>query len=266
MPREKKIVKYAAQTKMPAVRHEWRVLDRKEEYNNLDHVMSLLEVASQRSGDTWLLSTFRERISVGYYTQSDWKKTAGSYNVKRLYNRIWPHTPEYKAINDAFLAEYDSREDLQELYREHCGDRYFLYDEWGNPYDKNAAEGKGYNLRPSCYMMYQAVIVGTEAGSKMELARPTPYQEGDIVTLRKQAVGRRYVDPLFQWGATPDASEQRIGTVMLVKDSTKSWRGGKGSKAISVLWFGKEEATDIEERHLKWHERPTLKNGLKVRE
>lgn len=266
MAREKKIVKYAAQTKMPAPGHEWRMLDRKEEYNSLNHVMSLLNTAASRTGDTWLANMWQDRINSGYYTQENWKTNSGKHYLKRAYNRIWPHTPEFDAINTAFMAEYDSRPDLQELYREHCGDRYFLYDQWSNSYDRQGAEQHGYHLRPACYTMYLNVIVGTEAGAKMEIARPTPYQEGDIVTLRKSAVGRRYVDPMFQWGSTPDASEQRIGTVMLVKDATKHWRGGKGSKAISVLWFGKDEAVDIEERHLKWHERPTLKNGLKVRE
>lgn len=266
MAREKKIVKYAPQTKMPAPGYEWRILDRKDEYASLSHVISLLEIASTRNGDVWLPNTVKDRMASGYYTETGWKDTAGKYQVKRIYNRIWPFTPEYKIVNDAFMAEYDSREDLQELYSAHSGDRYFLYDQNGTSYDAAAAKDKGYDKRPACYTMYLAVINGTEAASKAEIARPTPYQEGDIVTLRKSAVGRRYVDPLFQWGSTPDASEERVGTVMLVKDVTKSWRSGKGSKCISVLWIGKDEPSDIEERHLKWMERPTFKNGLKVRE
>lgn len=266
MAREKKIVKYAPQTKMPAHGHEWRVLNKKAEYANLDNVMSLLGSVATKIGDGWLLRNCQERVNGGLWTPDGWKEQAGNYMLKRIYNRIWPETPEYKEINDAFMAEYDSREDLQELYAEFNGERYFLYDQYGNSFDRESAARLGYDKRPACYLMYANVIAATEAGTKMELNRPTPYQEGDIVVLRKHAIGRRYVDPLFTWGSTPDSSVERIGTVMLVTEKTGHWRGGKGSKSISVLWFGKEEASDIEERHIKWHERPTFKNGLKSRE
>lgn len=266
MPREKKFVRYALNVKLPSLGNEWRILDRDETYNKLSNVLSMLDTQFNHNGDDWLRRNVYDRKAAGMIGEDNWKEGLGKYMVKRVFNRIFPFTDNFKKLNDAFLAEYDSREDLQELWSEHWKERYFLYDQYGTNYDAAASTKHGYDKRPSCFSMYLNVINGTEAGQKIELARPTPYQEGDLVLLRKASVGRRYVDPLFAWRASPDSSVDRIGTVMLVTEKTPHWRGGKGSKIISVLWFGKDEAVNVEERHLKWHERPTLKNGLKTRE
>ena len=123
--------------------------------------------------------------------------------------------------------------------------------------------------------MFNEVYESTEARKMRELARETPYLEGDLVLLRTPYVGHRDHDPYYinpaskaaqEGQTTPDKSQPRLATVIAVTDELGSWRHCKGSKVLKVVWIGQEDIVNVQERYVKWHMRPTLKNGLKKRD
>lgn len=246
-----------------------------------------------KTGHKKMSDYFKQRMSERHITDSNWLQPDGwgrpSHAIRELLGESWPMTEEFRQINDSFMTEYDSRADLQELYSKFYNSNYWVTDRWGdqycygNAYWANNTDWKATNDaffekhkdRPESITHWTALNDIHNVRTFIEQNRPTPYMEGDLVRLRDPFVGDRHHDPLFTSAydvhyhnatPTPDKSTIRLGTVMKVTDTVNSWRGSKGSKLIEVLWFGKESTVHIEERFLKWEERPTLKNGLKKRE
>lgn len=191
--------------------------------------------------------------------------------LNRVAQYVFHVTPHFTEINDKFLAEFDSREDLQEIYRQAAKARSYLV----THNSECVNQPHHYFDRPQSYNMWeQAIQYDTDSRKKIELARETPYQEGDLVLLRTPSIGDCDYDPMYisPWrrdeGETPDKTVPRIGTVLSVTEKVTGWRATRGSKTIKVVWMGVGDGKiyEIPEKHLKFHERPTYKNGMKVRE
>ena len=280
MPRQKKIQQYVLNIKLPASGRETALIENKPDYQDFFHCYSLYKTVKEQHSNNYrgdYFSGWNEKFTTGECDPSNWKELCGKYTVRNLHNNIFPVTPEFSELNKQFFDEYDSRADLQELYKEVSNEGYYFYDRFGNYFTKDSEDGKKFIERPDNFMMYRDVIKGSAtAGKKMELARETPYQEGDLVLLRDPFIGDRRRDPLYsnEWDdvtgqriPTPGPEVQRIGTVIAVTDRVDRYRTTKGSKIIQLIWNCKAEPTlsNVEEKYIKWHMRPTYKNGLKVR-
>ena len=262
----KKIQKYVPQTKMPKLADKY--MQKLGKYKALSSLMPYLERHAAVHGDNYFLNRVNNYVEHGGWTDDNWLDVAGRWMVRNVYERAWTHTPEFEELNTQFMKEYDEREDLHEIYKECFPERYWHYDrDSRESIPKEVAIEKGWGNRPTWWGMYHDVVEGGNNGrNKIEKSRVTPYEEGDLVLLRSASVGKRHVDPLFDWSNTPDSSTQRLGTVMQVTDDVGGWRGTKGNKLIRVMWFGQDDVVNVMEKHLKWLERPTYANGLKKRE
>lgn len=275
----KKIQKYVPLTKFPGKGGQWRLLDESSKYQDFYFVMDLLysKVSPNNLSYNNYYQDLLTKFKSGELNVADWKQYVNVWTRQSLFNQLWPHTDEYNAINNAFMLEYSQRADLQEIYVETAAHNHYFYDKYGAHHNSIQARTNGWFDAPESYMMFQAVIArSTDASKKIELSRETPYLEGDLVLLRKPFVGRRGVDPLYvnpyseearNGATTPDASTMRIGTVVGVTERVGNYYATKGSKVIQLIWMGVEDSQiiDVEERFIKWHERPTYKNGMKKR-
>lgn len=275
MARQKKIVRYRPNSPMPSLDMAIKLMKSSDpRWTDLSYVTESISLLPQgeAASATHYLRNIKHDMDNGWNPSDGWHE---DWRAKRIYRLIWPSTELYTKLNDAFLKEYSEREDLQEIYQLAFQSGYWFYDRHGNHHSRDKAIEYGWDKVPETYMMYYGLIDRcTEAKKKIELARPTSFQAGDMVLLRPAFVGKD-VDPYrisyysedYRKGLrTPDENTQRIGTIISITEKTGSWRAGKGSKLIKVWWVGKDGHVDIEERHLKWYMRPTLKNGLKTRE
>lgn len=270
----KKVVPYHPATKFPSTAANMHRLLKADGYKLGDIIRLINESNAARGGNYW--SGLLRKWESGEITEATIGQFYNDRMVDRVAQHVFPFTPTYQRINDAFLAEYDSRADLQEVYTLAVNGRGWAYTVSGDCVDLN--NHPQYKTRPESFLMYSSMISRcTESRKKIELSRSTPYQEGDLVLLRKEGMDRRGVDPLYipRWGygaqpgkSTPDETVERIGTVISVTEKVGGYHAVKGSKLIKVLWMGVEDGSihDIPEKYLKWRERPTYKNGLKVRE
>lgn len=279
MPTQKKIQKYIPQTSYPRSNQEWRVLEK--EKVTFAYLIDLLKahhanLRLARGQETFLpYVRYVEKWDSGVLTEANHRDVLDKWRYKNFCNEMFKHTDAYKKINEKFLAEYDSREDLQEIYKDCISHMGWLYDENENCIDIRGEKGTHpFCTRPQNYRMFD-YAVSRYGRSTIEIARETPFVEGDLVLLRDTAVGTD-ADPLrvghytlaySQGQRTPDKSTQRIGTVISVTgEVSRSWRPVKGSKILKVMWLGGDGSiVDVEERRVKWHERPTYKNGMKSR-
>ncbi len=253
------------------LRHPERYLLNFHTYKDARNVLAIID---QNNVQSWYVNDLVREIANGSVQHDNWIETYHRYRVRRILEMILPYAPEYKKLNEDFLAEFDSREDLQEIYREFCNERVYHYGADGKTYTSHdgSLQAAGYDKRPDSYAMFLGVTEYVSAAAqKIALAEDSTFMEGDIVKLRSSAINRRGVDPLKEsrYANAPDSSVDRIGTVMEVTEKTGHvYRGTKsvGTRILKVLWVGKEEATPIEIKHLRWLERPTYKNGMKVRE
>lgn len=270
----KKIVPYQPSTKFPLTPANKHRLLQKEGYKVGDIINLIKETNALAGKNYW--SALLRRWECGEITEANIGDYYTRGMIDRVASHVFPNTTVFKQINDQFLAEFDSRADLQELYTMATNGRGWVYTINGDC--KDLKDHPEYMKRPESFSMYMSMISRcTDTRRKIELTRRTPYQEGDLVVLRKVGIDRRDYDPLFvpRYGAaamagqrTPDESVERIGTVISVTEKTESWRAAKGSKIIKVLWMGVEDGNirDIPEKFLKFRERPTFKNGMKTRE
>jgi len=262
MPKTKKIVNGVPHTRTPKRRGAWAFL--KDEYTfgkTVDFIRSNI-----KNDSPWILRRFLELVDEGIRTESNWREWNEDRNVL---NNMWLLTPEYQQLNAKFMEEYNSREDMQEMYREHSVGRYYFYDADGTSKNGNDAKDAGWTMNPTWYGMYENVMGSWDARASIAKSVECEFQEGDIVKLRASSVGRRYADPLYmRWQPFPGKEVDRIGTVLNVTEELSYSRGGPCVKGrmVEVLWIGKEETTKVQEKHLRFLERPTYKNGLKVRE
>lgn len=300
MARQKKIVPYVPQTAYPKESGEyWKVLHKNRQNYTLEKCMDLLvrhwDMSEQeKERDNWVGSRgmhpvewYRERFNRDSTKDAnmwdlDSDGSMSRTSVRNMLNHIFTLTSEFQAIHDQFMAEYDSREDLQEVYRTHQPEVYYLYDRYGNsinnygesPYykdDPDMTTGKVWAERPESFRMFHGVVNSRQVKTFIEERRETPYQPGDLVRLRDPYVGHPDHDPMWanrysiargEAEPIPDKTTLRLGTVMKVTNQLATWRGTKGCKYIEVLWLGKEDTVLVEENKLRWEQRPTKANGL----
>ena len=277
MAKQKKIVPYVLNTKIPD--EGWRLLWQERNNYSLDDLLAWASVNQTEEQKAYYKNKTLEHDGI---LQSEWRNNNGwggpAYSVvASMCRHAYINSRYFKEVNDAFLAEYDSRADLQELYKTFLTKCHWMYDAAGHCWSRSSYHGdeagvkffEEYSQRPKDYRCYSSVTETWEAKSYVETKRETPFQPGDLVRLRDPYVNHCDHDPLFvsryvtmrSGETTPDRSTVRIGTVMKVTNDVP-WRASRGSKQIEVLWFGKEESTLVPEKILKWEERPTKKNGL----
>lgn len=270
MPQKKKFSKYEISTPM-----HWGFEHRMmEHYTDFVTLLNMHEKTLAATGETWnrfgrQRAMLNEGNTVTLADLRDWDRTM-------LRQSAFLSSPEFDALNEKVMAEYDSREDLQEMYKACVADMYWVADRYGKRCQTESAEHEAIKQRPTDYRMLAEVANSNSARNMRETSRETGFQEGDLVLLRKPYVGNCDIDPMWvnpysqearEGASTPDADTPRIGTVIAVTDQlSRSWNAPKGSRILKILWMGKEDIVNVELRYIKWHERPTLKNGLKTRE
>ena len=296
MAKAKKVQKYVPLTKYPRYPSEsyHYLLQSKYTYEEL---LSIVDTRQDGSwGGRW---TYDEqgkgdyvayKNGTEYYTDKiDSQKTDvgnwqqinmdENYHFRNLLNWIWPMTAEFRELNGKFLAEYDSRPDMQEFYTSMAESVGYFQDvtESYTNYNRDDVakiDSGGFRNRPASYAMYSYFLESASGRRMVELARETPYEEGDLVVLRLPFVGHPDWDPEWvshykqhhEGKVQPGREVARMGMLMEVTEKVNAYRAAKGSKLMKVLWFGKEDAVYIPENKIKFYERPTLKNGLKKRE
>lgn len=271
----KKIEKYVPQTVTPRSSLKLAALVREGGYTPTQ-VVQMVRECNAESSSTYYSRTVR-MWDAGEVNASNFHLVYNESYINNIYSYISYKTAGFKEINDKFLAEFDSREDLQEIYALAVKGRYHLRLLNLSYVETNPAGGppSPYTTRPESFIMYNDIVSwSNEARQKIELSRETPYMEGDLVVLRQTSVGNGDYDPMFipYWqrtekGETPDKTVPRLGTVISVTENVNGWRATRGSKIIKVMWVGIGEGKiqDVPEKHIKFHERPTFKNGMKVR-
>lgn len=172
-----------------------------------------------------------------------------------LYNLASPLSPDWDDVNTRFFAWYDSREDMQAMYRECAIKFWWHYDRYGRHHSVEVAREKGWLDRPDNWRMFQTVAYSGEGSRYRELNRQVVYDVGDQVMLRTPFKGSYRYDPCY--GAGIPAADERIGMVVEHKDSiSRKSRGGKGSRLINVLWLTNGEQKAVPERIIKKYRAP----------
>jgi hypothetical protein len=273
----KKIEKYVPKTKVPAPRFAYKVLDKSGNYNDFFKVYDIFQKTLDTTTSYYrnYYDNYVTEFKAGNLDANNWRSVVGTWRHHHLLNTIFPYTEEFTALNDAFMAEYDSRPDLQEAYAMAYSEAWIVSDRFERRIDKTEAAKLGFDKRPESMLMWSTMTNRCwSLQTKTELSRETPYQEGDLVLLRTPYVNTKF-DPMHvdRWSEdyrngkrTPDVSVLRIGTVIGITDRTGNRVQGRGSKIIQLQWIGQEDISDVAEKFIKWHERPTYKNGMKKRE
>jgi len=270
MARQKKVIKYVPGTAIPG---------RSQAYKHMAHykpseIIALIKERHTVSKTTYY-SSYVAKFESGLLDDSNFLTVVHKRYYRDMCEYAFPMSEEFKKINDHFMAEFDSREDLQEIYRDAMESTYHCYKMHDGFTTLESTDPL--RQRPETYVMFRdAVSRCEEARKKIELARPTPYMEGDLVVLRDTSVDNADYDPLYisRYNSyqtnqtTPDKTVKRIGTVISVTEKISNWRASKGSKTIKVMWVGIKDGQifDVPEKHIKFMERPTYANGMKTRE
>lgn len=198
---------------------------------------------------------------IAYYKKNNILTDSQQYY---LANTIKHFMPDYIEYEQKFFAWYNSRPDIQEIYR------YGM--EHGNVYvrhpDKNQWTYKGgdgwdtaWEAAPDSAEMFWRVTSNWNVRKFKAVNAPTSFEEGDLVVLRAPFAGHSSYDPLYTGRiSTPGKDEQRIGTVMqMTKEVHRHSRAGNGSRLVNVLWVGKTEVMGVPERTIKHYERKRRK-------
>lgn len=267
-----KVNKYVPQTKYPKSSVGAANIFDKAGYK-LQDLFRFLAEKNAKSKHSYFTDLLRH-WQMGNFNEQNFEERYSQAYRNRIKGYVFSETKEFKDINDNFLKEFDNRSDLLEIYEKALEGRRYVYDIYNGytPYDH--PEYPKYEKRPESYEMFESAITRSDTARQMiELARETPYAEGDLVMLRDTAVDTQH-DPMFvpRWkrvelGDTPDKSVPRIGTVISVTEKLSGYYARKGDKVIKVVWMGVGDGkvVEVSEKHIKWHMRPTYANGMKTR-
>lgn len=266
MAPKKKFVKYELST-ITHYGYEYRMMDA---YTDLRQLLDMNDATLAGAGQTWNRFQYvRLHLDSGDYKSLN---DLGEWHIKTLKTSAFFSSQEFDTLNEKVMAEYDSREDLQEIYKTCVAGCYWVTGRFGENFSIGSPGNEHLHERPAHYRMLCSVLQSNDAKVMREKNRDTGFQEGDLVLLRKPYVSANGIDPFYinpysvrglNGEKTPDSSVPRIGTVIAVTDKlTEKWHPAKGMRILKVLWMGTEDIVDVELRYLKWHERPTKKNGL----
>ena len=212
----------------------------------------------QKSG-----ATYASHIVNDMLAQYKTKNTLSDSQRNYLLSIIRYQTPEYLKYEQDFFSWFDSRPDIQEIYKFGLSSGYaYVQDPLTAEYVSKGSEhwNKDWETRPANSRMFWRVTNDWNVRKFKEINRDTVFEEGDLIVLRKPNVGNWRYDPYYDGRNTPDKLTERIGTVMQMTDDVhRRSRAGKGSRQINVLWIGQSEIKGVPERILKLHERKPRK-------
>jgi hypothetical protein len=176
--------------------------------------------------------------------------------VKWAKRFLFQYDHAYRAAYDAkFAAWYASHEGAQEVYKAVAPNKWWWTNLDGSSSPLHEAKEQGRFDAPASYVDFTAVIESTEGRTYIETNREQVFEVGDLVVLRTPFVGSYDYDPHYR-NETMTRADKRYGTVMEegTGDIAGRW-ASKGSRAISVLWFGKSEVVTMPEKVLKFESR-----------
>lgn len=170
-------------------------------------------------------------------------------------------TPIFQKYEADFHAWYNSRPDIQEIYKwawtTNTSYFYVIHPDLAQWVYKGDTDWKPeWEQAPATSTMFWRVCGDWNVRKFIAVNRETPYSEGDLVLLRSPFVGNWDYDPLWERENMPDKTVPRIGTILeMTSEIHRNSRAGKGSRAVNVLWNGTTEAKLVPERVLKLYER-----------
>lgn len=217
-------------------------------------------------GDAWL-AKYGENANYSA-TVKDLTHAAKVYSgfsdsQKGYLTRLIRHfTPEGIQYEKDFLLWYNSRPDIQEIYRwaftDASGGAMYIQHPFSNTwsYKGDSDWDSSWEQNPINSDMFWRVCGDWNVRKFIAVNRETTYSEGDLVVLRTPFVGNWDYDPLWERHNMPDKTVLRIGTILEMTDNIhRNSRAGKGSRAVQVLWNGTSESKLVPERVLKHLER-----------
>jgi hypothetical protein len=208
--------------------------------------------------DYWLKKNYERLKEAGSFDKSNLQELQQRNVVQVLLTD--PQNKYRQRIDKEFLEWYDGHEGAQELYKEVSQNRYYFYDEtMTGIYNAHEAQAKftEWKARPAWAHHFESVVSDSNAKYYIEKNREQKFEEGDLVVLRKPFVGNYDYDPHYR-NDTMKPEDLRYGTVMAANTGTinRHSRGGRGSREVNVMWFGKNgDIVGIPERCLKWESR-----------
>jgi len=155
--------------------------------------------------------------------------------INDVYNTINRYDAQTSGkLDKKFFEWYEKNPQFVGAYQASKDNAWIAYFHEGKQYSYPDAVAKGWNLTPPNFQMFVTMMSQSAARQYMEVNRALPFEEGDIVFLRKPYAGAWRIDPFPEL----DRNETRLGTVLACTDTTKTWRASKGSRMIDVLWIG----------------------------
>lgn len=157
--------------------------------------------------------------------------------------------------NKKFHAWYATNEGAQEVYKACTKEKYWWYNIDGTSCTQEDAKAQGRFDAPVSYVDFINIIESYEGKQYIETNREQVFEVGDLVVLRTPYVGSYDYDPQYR-NSSITRTDKRYGTVMEegTGDIALRW-ASKGSRAISVLWFGKSEVVTVPEKVIKFESR-----------
>jgi hypothetical protein len=160
-----------------------------------------------------------------------------------------------KEYNERFMKWYPTHEGAQELYKACVSSRWWWSDGDGKNITVDDAKAQGRFDAPRDVWDFISVYDSREGREYVETNREQVFEVGDVVVLRKPYVGSYDYDPHYR-NEDMTRDDKRYGTIMEEGTGEFATRyHGKGSRSISVLWFGKSSVVTVPEKILKFESR-----------
>jgi hypothetical protein len=207
------------------------------------------------------------RCNASGYVDATTKDMVGQYKkrgslsesqINYLARLVYPESDLYIQYEKDFVAWYDSRTDIQEIYKYGITHGYQYIRLPNNTWTHRGADSwdASWDERPRDSEMFWRVMNDWNVKKFKEIKRESAFEEGDLIVLRTPHVANWRYDPYYDGSHTPDKLVERIGTVMQMTDDVhRRSRAGKGSRLVNVLWVGATEIKGVPERIIKLHER-----------
>lgn len=181
-----------------------------------------------------------------------------SWVARNVVNLAFKSDPaNAKEVTDSFLAWYDATPDAQEVYKYIAAmTNWWWHHEHGNRVNVIEATALGYTQRPPTIDVFNRLVNSWEGQKYRELNREEEFQEGDLVVLRTPFIGNYRYDPHYNNKEYTSESPRYATVVQANEGKIAGHRRGKGSRAITVIWFGKDGVpTTIGEKFIKHESR-----------
>jgi len=257
MARQKKVKRYDfSGAKYLDEPHEW--LEGRVDFSQLpDIAIALIDANPNSFNNVHYMRKYAENCkqqgfsNVPEYMQASLKRF--------IFLNVGDHQQEY---NKFILSWFNGHEGAQETYKAVAHTRWywnkdnFRDDSSYTNYGDSILQGQeladsGALLQPRDYIDVANILTCREARQHVEKNREQVFVEGDLVVLRKPFVGSYSYDPCWR-DENKSRDEPRYGTVMEQGTGTLlSWRGAKGSRQVSVMWFGEDEISEVPEKIIK---------------